>query len=470
MRSQSTNAPRGSQAEWFQRSGRSIRVRLTSVVGAFAAWALVVMSLTVSGQTATAQAFRNDEIVPPQSAVAQLGLERAWVTQATLDPKRDRVSRISHDEDCIYILSNSGILTAIDAENGSRMWSHKLGKFDDPGQAAVSNEQIVVAVVGMQLTGIDKRTGRILWKLRAPGQASTSAAMDADQLFLGTLDGSVYALKLAKIRELYQERLLPQYSGTVISWRYQTGKEVTTQPLLSDTHVSFASRDGSVYTVSKGRRKIAFQFETDAPIMAMGKAAGNLLYVLSEDNHFYAIDARKGRTRWSFESGAPFRGGPSVIGDDVFVSVERGGMYSLGATTGERQWWQPRLTDFVGLLGNSVFARDAEMNLVMVQRDTGEIAGSLPLRYHTLQIPNDRTDRLYLISTSGAVMCLREIGRVLPSFYRYPERLPILPQFASENPADDEVPPAADGAETADESSMPAEDEAMEEDDEMISP
>jgi hypothetical protein len=56
----------------------------------------------------------------------------------------------------------------------------------------------------------------------------------------------------------------------------------------------------------------------------------------------------------------------------------------------------------------------------------------LPLRDFTVRYGNELTDRIYLATSRGLVICLRENGQEFPIYHRYPERQPILPEFAPE--------------------------------------
>lgn len=44
-------------------------------------------------------------------------------------------------------------------------------------------------------------------------------------------------------------------------------------------------------------------------------------------------------------------------------------------------------------------------------------------------------DRIFLASPSGLVVALRERGRSFPQYHMFPERRPILPEFAPDPPA-----------------------------------
>lgn len=376
---------------------------------------------------------------PTPAVLSRYGLEAAWSAQAELNPSRDQVAHITLDEELIYVQSTSGTLTALDAENGQRRWAVQLGRFDEPTFPTVTNEDVVLAVVGTSIFGINKRTGGITWTLRLPGPASTGPAVDETQMYVGTIDGSLYAYSLRKIRELYLERKLPEWSYAALVWRYQAAKEVTSPPITTGLTVNFASRDGSLYAVTANQRKLSYQFETDAPIVAPMARVGDTQFLASEDSNFYAINATNGKVLWEFVTGLPIRKTPYAIGNSLFIAPDRGGLFCLEVSNGAQRWWHPRLTDFVSATSTTVYARDWDGNLAIVDLKDGHLVGRIPASAYQRHIGNDRTDRIYLATDSGRILALRQIGHDIPVFHKYPERLPILPEFAPEEPE----PPAA---------------------------
>ena len=341
--------------------------------------------------------------------------------------------------------ASSGVTTAFDAESGQQLWAVQLGKFDQPSFPAVSNEKEALIVVGSTMYGLDNRPGRTLWTLILHGQPSTSPAVDDTQVYFGTLDGSIYAYSLEKIRKLYEQRRLPQWSLDAQVWMYKVGKEITSPPIIIGPYVSFSSRDGSLYTVKAADRQLWYQVETGQAIVAPLARLDNLLFVASEDFTFCAVDPLNRTYKWEFTSGLPIRKGPVAIDNDLYVLPDRGGMYCLDPNSGARRWWKPELTNFVAVTGGAVAASDADGNLTMVSRSSGETIGSLPLRRYNVRTVNDRTDRIFLATESGLVICLRQIGHPYPVYHRYPDRLPLLPEIepedSSEAPAETDAQP-----------------------------
>ena len=397
---------------------------------------------------AFAQRQTTDKVLPTQQQLSLFGLERAWWGQATLNPSRDKVRHVTVDEDIVYVQATSGSTTAFDSETGKRLWATQLGRFDQPSFPAVSNEALALIIVGSTMYGIDKQSGRTIWTLVLPGQPSTAPSVDENQVYVGTLDGSVYAFSLKKIRQLYREQRLPQWSHEALVWRYKTAKEITSPPIVTGRVVNFASRDGSLYSVGAADRKLLYQLQTDAAIVAPLARLGKVQFMASEDNTFYALNVDNGRVLWEFTSGLPIRRAPFAIADDLYIMPDRGGMYCLNAANGAQRWWQPSLTRFLAVAGESMFASDEEGNLIKVSRANGAITGSFPMRVFSVRVSNDRTDRLYLTTESGLIIAMRLKGETLPIFHKFPDRLPILPLVEPEEPAAEEAkPPAEAGTE-----------------------
>src|SRR5689334_22609595 len=118
---------------------------------------LAAVALLTCGQ-AFAQSANTDRTLPTAQQLSRFGLERAWWGQATLNPSRDKVRHVSIDEEMVYVISSSGVVTAFDSETGQKRWALMLGRFDQPSYPAVSNERLAMIVVGTTLYAIEKKT------------------------------------------------------------------------------------------------------------------------------------------------------------------------------------------------------------------------------------------------------------------------------------------------------------------------
>jgi hypothetical protein len=170
---------------------------------------------------------------------------------------------------------------------------------------------------------------------------------------------------------------------------------------------------------------------------------------------------------WQFTTGHIIKKDPLVINDDLFVIPEYGRLYRVNAATGERLWNKPDITQVLTATPNRLYTVDNRGHLRVLDRNSGDTIGSLPLQNFPLKVINSMTDRLYFGTESGLVMAVREEGAEFPTFYRRPELQPMAPgqapkdQPATDTPAaDDNAPPDADPTlENEDDPAMNAEEE-----------
>lgn len=381
---------------------------------------------------------QSSSLLPENRELNRYGLERAWWGHAVIDPARDTIQYVRVDEDNVYMQTRSGLVTAFDAETGRRLWSSLLTATGVVSLPISTNESELLMPSGLRLIAVDKFTGELRWELELPGQPSTSPAVSKNQVYIGMVDGSIYAYDLKKIRELYSENRLPTWSNVALLWRFAAAKAVTSTPIIRDNSVTFSSLNGSVISVEAVERGLIFEFETDGEIRTQIGHGGDSIYVASEDSRLFCLNAENGVRRWAFTAGIPIRQQPRVIGGDVYVNPLRDGMYSLNTSTGFINWHQPEADTFLAATDDRVYAADFVGDLLILsRRGDGAVLGVLPYRQLSFQIQNDRTDRIYLGTESGLIVCLRERGHFFPKFHMYPDRSPILPEMAPDEPPAD---------------------------------
>lgn len=400
---------------------------------------LLLLTLVFAG-SARAQTIQS--ALPSDRELSRYGLVRAWWNRATIAPHESKVQYITVDEQAVYVQSTKGIVSTFDSESGKLMWSRLIGSPQQNAFPAVTNDDFVLIASGMKVYAIHKATGTDLWTITLPHHASASPEVDQDQVYIGMVDGSVYAYDLKEVSRLYQERLLPEYLQMARVWHFRTPTEIVSPPVSNGSSVAFASFSGLLFSVhakrdNYGRTAANFQFETEgrAPIRVPVGRNNDTIFVASDDARVFALDITRGVRKWSFTAGAPIRLAPRVIGNQVFVAPSRRGVYCLRANTGFQQWHQAAATDVLAATPDLVYASDNLDNVLLMDREDGAILGTLPLRGLPNRVHNERTDRLYLASDDGLIVCIREKDRELPLWHMFPERQPLRPEFAPDEAA-----------------------------------
>lgn len=396
---------------------------------------LAFVCLAITGMTLPAAA-QPQASLPKNQELSRYGLELQWWGQAVLDPAMDTVRYVSVDEEIVYVQSTEGILTSFNGETGKRLWAQLLGGPSQVSLPIATNEREAFVAIGLQLFGVNKFTGELEWEIRLGRHPSTSPDADDKHVYIGSVDGMLYCYDLEKIRTLWEAGKLPGWSASTYLWRHKAPLEITSPPISDGKTVVFASQSGTVYSLGCDNHELKFQFETDDPIVTpIGYGAGSL-FVASEDTRMYCLNRETGLRRWTFTAGVPIRQQPHVVGSSVFVGPHGNGLYCLDTASGSIKWHQPIAATFLAANDTYVFASDRLNNILMLSHEDGSILGDAPLRGYTVLVENDRTDRLYLASPDGLIVCIRDKGQEFPLYHKYPERRPILPDLAPDDAAE----------------------------------
>ncbi|MFN0054652.1 MAG: PQQ-binding-like beta-propeller repeat protein, partial [Planctomycetales bacterium] len=315
----------------------SIRILLLSLA------ALLVADFPIAAQTAA----RGGSKLPSESSLNRFGLTRRWWGHATVNFNRDKLVFLTVDEEYLFLQSSAGVVTAFDCETGRQLWARTLGSRDRPTFRASLNDELLFVVNGMKLYAARKKTGDIVWELNLPAQASSSPVADDERVFVGFLDGSMYAFDLEKIQDRYSAGLLPQYSAETVLWRYRTNRPITIPAVPGGKLVAFASQNGSLYSLAADTHRMVFQFETDAKLSAPMVRYENNLLLASEDSNFYSLNLLNGKPAWQFTTGVVIRKAPVLIEDEVYLIPERHNLYKLSAEKGVAEWKQPEIDTFL---------------------------------------------------------------------------------------------------------------------------
>jgi outer membrane protein assembly factor BamB len=391
--------------------------------------------------------------IPKASELARYRLVMSWYGRAAIDPGREQVDYVVNDEEMVFVRSTTGIITAFDAETGRKMWSALVGRPDQQGFAPVSNANQLLVAVGMRLIAVNKKNGDILWELKLPQHPSTSPAVDDDQIYIGMVDGKVYGFDLKVVQQLHEQRRLPEFSHIAEIWRYQTPSEIVSPPISTSRSVGFASSSGSFYSVSTKGQQLIFQFESDARIVTpLGRDSQSIL-LAAENSQMYCLNQDNGQYRWTFTSAHAIRQQPRIFGKRCYVTPETVGTYALSMDSGTQLWQKPQeqARKILMVSQDRMYAFNAQKEIVIVDTADGKLVGKLPYRKFTLTPTNDRTDRMFLTTQDGLIVCLKERDSAIPSYHLHPERRPILPEITPEEgmetPADGmPAEPPADAA------------------------
>lgn len=144
---------------------------------------------------ATAAGIAKSRLVAERDAQAA-GLTRAWFAQATLDRDREEVTSATLQDGVVFITTNGGVLQAIDAENGTTLWTSNVG--EGYLTAPAINSKVVAVLCGTRLVVYDRFSGKFLDETEVYGQPSASPVATEREVYVPVFGERVYAYPLKR--------------------------------------------------------------------------------------------------------------------------------------------------------------------------------------------------------------------------------------------------------------------------------
>lgn len=111
-------------------------------------------------------------------------------------------------------------------------------------------------------------------------------------------------------------------------WRAPTGR-VRAKPTVVDDSVYLGSEDGTVYALDAADGSIRWEFETGSNVTSSPEVVDETVYVGSEDGNLYALDAETGDEGWRATLGSEIYTSPAVSEDTVYVGATDHIVYAI---------------------------------------------------------------------------------------------------------------------------------------------
>lgn len=141
----------------------------------------------------------------------------------------------------VYVSTWHGIIFALDRMRGTKLWSYSLnGKTNESvvdgvgGSMALAGGKLYVGDYRGAVICLDARRGKLIWRFATGAQVLATPVVSAGLVYVGSDDGYFYALNTHTGRP---------------AWRYATG-EVRSSASLAGGHLYVGSLDGMMYAFS----------------------------------------------------------------------------------------------------------------------------------------------------------------------------------------------------------------------------
>jgi len=153
-----------------------------------------------------------------------------------------------------------------------------------------------------QLTGVAAGVfpdnPQLLWTFETGEGIESTAAVSAGTIYVGALDGNLYAINLD--------------SGS-LKWKYRASDEIKSSPAVFRKTVYFGDEMGVFHAVDSETGQQRWIFQTDGGIISSANFAGDSVLFGSYDQYLYCVSAENGALIWKFETEGYVHGTPTVV-------------------------------------------------------------------------------------------------------------------------------------------------------------
>lgn len=300
----------------------------------------------------------------------------------------------------LYVRSDSGMITAMNAESGEVLWATRAGKQGYPSFSVAASDEFVVALSSTKMFLLDAKDGQILDTTSIRSIPSGTPTLDGKYIYVPTWRGVI---------EVYDTEKFGAVRFTLGS----TSPVVGTVTVCSDA-ISWATDAGYLYVGNRQRPGIKFRFESPDTISAAPAYSDGTLFAGSLDGFVYAIDDERGGIGWRYSAGGPIDESPLAIDDQVFATTRDGQLACLDTASGEPKWLASGIQRFLSVSTDRLYSVTTDNQLAVLDTATGSRIAQHSLGSAAVPFVNTATDRIYLASKSGVLTCLRETGRRWP--------------------------------------------------------
>jgi outer membrane protein assembly factor BamB len=382
--------------------------------------ALACLALSLTIGTAQAQVPFGTHTIPARRALARVNLDLQFTSVVPL-VGAEKLIQLSIDDGMMFAQTNHANFYAFDAETGRYLWGAHLGTITTKAQPAAVNSTAVFVTNSNEIFGLDRKTGRQMWKIVLTDQPSSSTAADDERVMVGLESGKLVVYDAQTGAE---------------KWNIQSNERVTSHPIMAFKVVAFGSEDKKLYCARMDNSKLLWRFATGGPIVApLGRHGIRTLLVPSSDRALYSVDLFTGLGNWAVPTGASVEQEPLVADNDVYVVNVEGDLTAIDIPSGTARWSTSTLGGrLISVSATKVYLESHDEDLFVVDRASGKIIYDPATTFHRIGLnfrdydlgpTNHFDDRIYLGTSHGLVVCLREISQVKPRPTRDPKMKPF---------------------------------------------
>ncbi|MEI6256268.1 MAG: PQQ-binding-like beta-propeller repeat protein [Planctomycetota bacterium] len=404
----------------------------------------------------------------------RVGLEREWILQIPTVISGWHLEQLVVGDGLVVAQTGDGTVHAIQSapfgdsslpfgspRPGTLLWSQQVGRAGNSvTRAGIGPDLIAVAEV-RQMTGLERSTGQVRWRESFNQSGSTGTAAIGDWVYADSSGGGVTRFAAQPLRQPVLVAATPDKTaakgGKKLAPKAKRPRKENLKPhLINDggsgrlatvpiqlaEGVLWCTTDGLLTTEqpadAEWRR---LEFSLINPPAGPPVVRGNSIFTSTTTGDLARIDLPNSLKKldliWHTVLPGPAVTGPFVTGKMILVSLGELGFAAYSTETGAELWRTCLTGKILAVGGSRGWFIDEVGRLSSLDLADGARRDMLCLGPFHLPVVNTVSDRLFLASESGTVVCLAPRGAGGTPTLAAPAATtaPVVPERGSSDPA-----------------------------------
>lgn len=238
------------------------------------------------------------------------------------------------DDNLVIVGDYTNTLYALDKESGFEKW--RFDSAEDRYVASVLSldGNIYAPNTDYYLYVLDQN-GNLQWRFKANGPNWAKPLADENYLYMVSMDHNLYALNFSYDNtDLVVDSDGSRTLVTAPVWSLDLGSAVVTNPVIENGILYTGTVDGTLFAIDLAKQAVLWSFKGDgqnASIWGTPVITANSVFIGDENGDIYAVAKQDGTALWP----TPFAAGSSVISsgvaldDKVVFATSTGKIFSI---------------------------------------------------------------------------------------------------------------------------------------------
>ncbi len=261
----------------------------------------------------------------------------------------------------VYVGTGDGLITALDANTGRKMWSYYIGMPVD-SSPLINNNILYVGDNDGYVYSLDLANRNVKWKTAVGDSCISSPAFYNDRIYVGSYS--------------YKSRMycLDAKTGEIL-WSQKTMNAIYSSPAIAKGVVYVGSCGGILYAYDALNGDIIWKYDMLESIYASPCLVDDKVFIGSWAGEFVALNAKTGKLLWSIQTSSPINAGAISSEGMVSFATDGGTIYGADVANGALAWkfdTKHRIFSSPIIIGKNIYYLTWDDNLYVIDLESGK--------------------------------------------------------------------------------------------------